>query len=113
MNIFKEFELFEKTVFELGFEKVEKVGGHSFRWYINPVLYVDIEFRVHYLLYTVYTKVGKQDEPLGSLEYKQIIHRNDDLLWCDKNFIKRVVQSIFSNMIYDYIDKAWGTVLMR
>ena len=110
MTVYEEIKLFEKTVLELGFEKVKQ---NTFRWYINPILFVDIEFRAHYLLYTGYTKIGKQNEPLSSLEYKQIIHRVDDLLWLDKNFIKRVVQSIFANMISEHIDLAWGTVLMR
>lgn len=113
MTVHEEIKLFEKTVLELGFERVGKGGERTFRWYINPILYVDIEFRAHYLLYTGYTKIGKQNEPLSSLEYKQIIHRVDDLLWLDKNFIKRVVQSIFANMISEHIDLAWGTVLMR
>ena len=110
MTVYEEIKLFEKTVLELGFEKVKQ---NTFRWYINPILFVDIEFRAHYLLYTVYTKIGKHNEPLGSLEYKEIILRDKDLLWCDKYFIKRVVQSIFANMISKHIDLAWGTVLMR
>ena len=110
MTVYEEKKLFEKTVLELGFEKVKQ---NTFRWYINPILFVDIEFRAHYLLYTVYTKIGKHNEPLGSLEYKEIILRDKDLLWCDKYFIKRVVQSIFANMISKHIDLAWGTVLMR
>ena len=113
MNIFEEIKLFEKTVIELGFDKVNKVGDSTFRWYINPILYVDIEFRAYYLLYTGYTKIGKQNEPLSSLEYREIIHRDNDGLWCDKYFVKRVVQTIFANMISEYIDRAWDTVLMR
>ena len=110
MTVHEEIKLFEETVLELGFEKVKQ---NTFRWYINPILFVDIEFIAHYMLYTGYTKIGKQNEPLGSLEYKQIIHRAEDLLWLDKNFIKRVVQSIFANMISQHIDLSWGTVLMR
>ena len=113
MTVYEEKKLFEKTVLELGFKKVEIFGEHNYRWYINPILFVNIEFRAHYLLYTGYTKIGKHNEPLGSLEYKEIILRDKDLLWCDKNFIKRVVQSIFANMISKHIDLAWGTVLMR
>ena len=110
MTVHEEIKLFEKTVLELGFEKVKQ---NTFRWYINPILFVDIEFRAHYLLYTGYTKIGKHNEPLASLEYKEIIYRDKDLLWCDKYFIKRVVQSIFANMISQHIDLSWGTVLMR
>ena len=110
MTVHEEIKLFEKTVLELGFEKVKQ---NTFRWYINPILFVDIEFRAHILLYTCKIKLGKPNEPLSSLKYKQTIYKSDDLLWCDKNFIKRVVQSIFANMISKHIDLAWGAVLMR
>ena len=113
MTVYEEKKLFEKTVLELGFKKVEIFGEHNYRWCINPFLFVNIEFKAHYLLYTGYTKIGKDYEPLGSLEYKEIILRDKDLLWCDKNFIKRVVQSIFANMISKHIDLTWGMVLMR
>ena len=110
MTVHEEIKLFEKTVLELGFEKVKQ---NTFRWYINPILFVDIEFRAHILLYTCKIKLGKPNEPLSSLEYKQTIYKSDDLLWCDNYYIKRIIQSLFADMIAKYIDLSWGTVIMK
>ncbi|MBE6304024.1 MAG: hypothetical protein E7089_08835 [Bacteroidales bacterium] len=110
MPVLEYFKLFKKTVLELGFENIKQ---QTFRWYINPFLYVDIEFRAQYLLYTCYTKIGKHNEPLASLEYKQIIYMAEDLLWCDKYYIKKVIQSMFAKMTTDHIDLTWGTVIMK
>lgn len=110
MTILEEFKLFEKTVIKVGFEKVQQ---NTFRFYINPLLYVDIEFRSHYLLYTCTTKVAKGKEPFATLEYKQIIYRAEDLLWCDSYYIKRVIQSIFANMIKKHIDSVWDMVMFK
>ena len=110
MTVYEEIKLFEKTVLELGFEKVKQ---NTFRWYINPILFVDIEFTAHFLLYTCKIKLGKPNEPLGSLEYKQTIYKSDDLLWCDNYYIKRIIQSLFADMIAKHIDLSWGTVIMK
>ena len=110
MTVHEEIKLFEKTVLELGFEKVKQ---NTFRWYINPILFVDIEFTAHFLLYTCKIKLGKPNEPLGSLEYKQTIYKSDDLLWCDNYYIKRIIQSLFADMIAKHIDLSWGTVIMK
>lgn len=108
MTVLEEFKLFEKTVLELGFEEVKQ---QTFRWYINPILYVDIEFRGTYLLYNCNMKVGKKNEPLASLEYKNIIYKAED--WCDKYYIKRIIQSMLAQMIIDHIDIAWGTYIIK
>lgn len=110
MTVYEEIKLFEKTVLELGFEKVKQ---NTFRWYINPILFVDIEFRAEYLLYTLKMSIGKPKEPLGSLEYKKNIYKSDDLLWCDNYYIKRIIQSLFADMIAKHIDLSWGTVIMK
>ena len=110
------FKLFEKTVLELGFEEVKR---QTFRWYINPILYVDIEFRWTYLLYNCNMRIGKKDEPLASLEYKEIVYikeifnKAEDLIWCDKYYIKRIIQSMLAQMITDHIDMAWGTFIIK
>lgn len=110
MTVLEKFKLFEKTVLELGFEEVKQ---QTFRWYINPILYVDIEFRGTYLLYICNMKVGKKNEPLASLEYKKIIYKAEDLIWCDKYYIKRIIQSMLAQMIADHIDMAWGTFIIK
>lgn len=108
MTVLEEFKLFEKTVLELGFEEVKQ---QTFRWYINPFLYIDIEFRATHLLYNCNMKVGKKNEPLASLEYKNIIYKGED--WCDKYYIKRIIQSMLAQMIIDHIDIAWGTYIIK
>ena len=116
MTVLDDFKLFEKTVLELGFEKVKE---QTYRWNINPILFVDVEYRVQYLLYTINMKIGKPKDPLGTLEYKNRIYKADDLLWCDKDYIKRIIQSMlaiqsmFANMIKEHIDLSWDTVIMK
>lgn len=116
MKVFEGFKLFEKTVLELGFEEVKQ---QTFRWYINSILYVDIEFRGTYLLYKCNMKVGKKNEPLASLEYKKIVYMNEIIhstgepIWCDKYYIKRIIQSMLAQMITDHIDMAWGTFIIK
>ena len=73
------------------------------------ILYVDIEFRAEYLLYTLKMSIGKPKEPLGSLEYKKNIYKVDDLSWCDKYYIKGIVQAMFADMIIKHIELSWGT----
>ena len=110
MTVYEEFRLFKKTVLELGFEEVKP---SIFRWYINPILYVDIEFRAEYLLYTLKMSICKPKEPLGSLEYKKNIYKVDDWSWCDKYYIKGIVQAMFADMIIKHIELSWGTVIMK
>ena len=57
MTVLEEFKLFEKTVLELGFKEVKQ---QTFRWYINPILYVDIEFGGTCLLYNCNMRIGKK-----------------------------------------------------
>ena len=110
------FKLFEKTVLELGFEEVKR---QTFRWYINPILYVDIEFRWTYLLYNCNMRIGKKDEPLASLEYKEIVYIKEifnstgDPIWCDKDYIKHIIISLFTKMIREHVDMAWGTFIIK
>lgn len=116
MTVLEEFKLFEKTVLELGFEEVKQ---QTFRWYINPILYVDIEFRGTYLLYNCNMRIGKKNEPLASLEYKkivymkEIIHSTEDPSWCDKYYIKHIIISLFTQMIRDHVDMAWDTFIIK
>lgn len=104
------FKLFEKTVLELGFEEVKR---QTFRWYFNSILYVDIEFRGTYLLYNCNMKVGKKNEQLASLEYKDIIYKPEGLTWCNKYWIKRIIQFLLTQIIIDQIDTAWGKFIIQ
>lgn len=116
MTVLEEFKLFEKTVLELGFEEVKR---QTFRWYINPILYVDIEFRWTYLLYNCNMRIGKKDEPLASLEYKEIVYIKEifnstgDPIWCDKYYIKHIIISLFTRMIREHVDMAWDTFIIK
>lgn len=110
MTVLEEFKLFEKTVLELGFEEVNR---QTFRWYFSPILYVDIEFRGTYLLYNCNMKVGKKNEPLASLEYKKIIYKAEGLTWCNKYYIKRIIQVMVTQIITDQIDIAWGPFVIK
>ena len=116
MTVLEEFKLFEKTVLELGFKEVKR---QTFRWYINPILYVDIEFRGTYLLYSSNMRIGKNNEPLASLEYKkivytkEIIHSTGEPIWCDKYQIKHIIISLFTQMIIDHVDMAWETFIIK